>query len=207
MFYEPVKNNHGLSKNPFNSLVVPRPIGWISSIDTEGIVNLAPYSFFNAVCYRPPTVMFASGPGNGNDGMKDSLRNIEDTGEFVCNLATWETREQMNQTSASVSPKTDEMELSGLTSLSSNLVNVPRVAETPVNLECRYLKSIRVPSWEEKDRYFIVLGEVIGIHIRDEYLTEDGLVNIAKINPIGRMGYNDYTSVSGSTIFTMVRPD
>ena len=197
MFYEPVKNNHGLSKNPFNSLVVPRPIGWISSIDSEGIVNLAPYSFFNAVCYRPPTVMFASGPGSGPDGMKDSLRN----------LATWETREQMNQTSASVSSKTDEMELSGLTPLSSNLVNVPRVAETPVNLECRYLKSVRVPSWEEKDRYFIVLGEVIGIHIRDEYLTEDGLVNIEKINPIGRMGYNDYTNVSGNTIFTMVRPD
>ena len=82
MFYEPVKNNHGLSKNPFNSLVVPRPIGWISSIDTEGIVNLAPYSFFNAVCYKPPTVMFASGPGSGADGMKDSLRNIEDTGEM-----------------------------------------------------------------------------------------------------------------------------
>ena len=202
MFYEPVKNNHGLSKNPFNSLVVPRPIGWISSIDTEGVVNLAPYSFFNAVCYRPPTVMFASGPGSGPDGMKDSLRNVEATGEFVCNLATWETREQMNQTSASVSvsPKTDEMELSGLTPLSSNLVNVPRVAETPVNLECRYLKSVRVPSWEEKDRYFIVLGEVIGIHIHDEYITEDGLVNIEKINPIGRMGYNDYTNVSGNTI-------
>ena len=207
MFYEPVKNNHGLSKNPFNSLVVPRPIGWISSIDTEGIVNLAPYSFFNAVCYRPPTVMFASGSGSGSDGMKDSLRNIEATGEFVCNLATWETREQMNQTSASVSSKTDEMELSGLTPLSSNLVNVPRVAETPVNLECRYLKSVRVPSWEEKDRYFIVLGEVIRINFLVEYLTEDRLLNIAKINPIGRMGYNDYTSVSGNTIFTMVRPD
>ena len=105
MFYEPVKNNHGLSKNPFNSLVVPRPIGWISSIDTEGIVNLAPYSFFNAVCYRPPTVMFASGQGSGTDGMKDSLRNIEATGEFVCNLATWETREQMNRPLLQFHPK------------------------------------------------------------------------------------------------------
>ena len=144
--------------------------------------------------------MFSSGTGSGTDGIKDSLRNIEATGEFVCNLATWETRDQMNQTSASVSPKTDEMELSGLTPLSSNLVNVPRVAETPVNLECRYLKSVNVPSWEESDRYFIVLGEVIGIHIRDEYLTEDILVNFAKINPTGRMGYNDYSSVSGNTI-------
>ena len=151
--------------------------------------------------------MFSSGTGSGNDGIKDSLRNIEATGEFVCNLATWETRDQMNQTSASVSPKTDEMKLSGLTPLISNLVNVPRVAETPVNLECRYLKSVSVPSWEEKDRYFVVFGEVIGIHIRDDCLTEDGLVDIAKINPIGRMGYNDYTSVSGNTMFTMVRPD
>ncbi len=207
MFYEPAKNNHGLSKNPFNSLVVPRPIGWISSVDSEGVVNLAPYSFFNAVCYRPPTVMFSSGTGNGSDGTKDSLRNVEATGEFVCNLATWETRDQMNLTSASVSSKTDEMELAGLTPLSSKLVNVPRVAEAPVNLECRYLKSVRVPSWEEEDKYFIVIGEVIGIHIRDECLTEGGLVNIAKINPIGRMGYNDYTNVSGNTIFTMVRPD
>ncbi len=99
------------------------------------------------------------------------------------------------------------MEQSGLTLLSSNLVNVPRVAETPVYLECRYLKSVRVPSWEEKDKYFIVLGEVIGSHIRDEYLTEDGLVNIAKINPIRRMGYNDNTSVSDDTSFNVVRSD
>ena len=109
--------------------------------------------------------------------------------------------------SSIVSSKADETELSGLTPLSSKLVNVPRVAETPVKLECRYLKSVRVPSWEEKDRYFIVLGEVIGIHISDEYLTEEGLLNIAKINPIGRMGNNDYTNVSSDTIFTMVRPD
>ena len=141
MFYEPVKNNHGLSNNPFNSLVVPRPIGWISSIDTEGVVNLAPYSFFNAVCYRPPTVMFAAGPGSGKDGMKDSLRNVKSTGEFVCNLATWETREQLNQTSASVSSKTDEMELSGLTPLSSNLVNVPRVEET---VWCKVYNSLSI---------------------------------------------------------------
>ena len=207
MFYEPSKNNHGLSKNPFNSLIVPRPIGWISSIDNEVNINLAPYSIFNAVSYRPLTVMFSSSSSSGRDGMKDTLRNIEANGEFVCNLATRETRDQMNQTSASVSPKIDEMELSGLTPLISNLVNVPRVAETPVNLECRYLKSIRVPSWEERDRYFMVLGEVVGIHIREECLTETGLVDIAKINPIGRMGYNDYTSVSGNTIFTMVRPD
>ena len=206
MFYEPVKQDHGLSKNPFNSLIIPRPIGWISSIDNEGVVNLAPYSFFNAVCYRPPTVMFASGTGKGSDGMKDSRRNIEDTGEFVCNLATWETRNQMNQTSAAVTPETDEMELAGLTPVSSKLIKVPRVAEAPVHLECRHLNSIEIPSWEKDNRYFIVLGEVIGIHIRDELITKDGLVDVEKMIPIGRMGYNDYTRIDGNTLFTMIRP-
>ena len=206
MFYEPVKQDHGLSKNPFNSLIIPRPIGWISSIDNEGVVNLAPYSFFNAVCYRPPTVMFASGTGKGSDGMKDSRRNIEATGEFVCNLATWETRNQMNQTSASVTPDKDEMKLAGLTPVSSKLIKVPRVAEAPVHLECRHLNSIEIPSWEKDNRYFIVLGEVIGIHIRDELITKDGLVDIEKMIPIGRMGYNDYTRIDGNTLFTMIRP-
>ena len=206
MFYEPVKQDHGLSKNPFNSLIIPRPIGWISSIDNEGVVNLAPYSFFNAVCYRPPTVMFASGTGKGSDGMKDSRRNIEATGEFVCNLATWETRNQMNQTSATVTPDADEMKLAGLTPVSSKLIKVPRVAEAPVHLECRHLNSIEIPSWEKDNRYFIVLGEVIGIHIRDELITKDGLVDIEKMIPIGRMGYNDYTRIEGNTLFTMIRP-
>ena len=206
MFYEPVKQDHGLSKNPFNSLIIPRPIGWISSIDNEGVVNLAPYSFFNAVCYRPPTVMFASGTGKGSDGMKDSRRNIEATGEFVCNLATWETRNQMNQTSTAVTPDTDEMKLAGLTPVSSKLIKVPRVAEAPVHLECRHLNSIQIPSWEKDNRYFIVLGEVIGIHIRDELITKDGLVDIEKLIPIGRMGYNDYTRIDGNTLFTMIRP-
>ncbi len=206
MFYEPVKQDHGLSKNPFNSLIIPRPIGWISSIDNEGVVNLAPYSFFNAVCYRPPTVMFASGTGKGSDGMKDSRRNIEATGEFVCNLATWETRNQMNQTSAAVTSDTDEMKLTGLTPVSSKLIKVPRVAEAPVHLECRHLNSIEIPSWEKDNRYFIVLGEVIGIHIRDELITKDGLVDIEKMIPIGRMGYNDYTRIDGNTLFTMIRP-
>ena len=206
MFYQPVNQDHGLSKNPFNSLIIPRPIGWISSIDNEGVVNLAPYSFFNAVCYRPPTVMFASGTGKGSDGMKDTRRNIEATGEFVCNLATWETRNQMNQTSAAVTSDTDEMKLTGLTPVSSKLIKVPRVAEAPVHLECRHLNSIEIPSWEKDNRYFIVLGEVIGIHIRDELITKDGLVDIEKMIPIGRMGYNDYTRIEGNTLFTMIRP-
>ena len=206
MFYEPKKKDHGLSKNPFNSLVIPRPIGWISSVDSNGLVNLAPYSFFNAICYRPPTVMFACGAGRDSDVMKDSGRNIEATGEFVCNLVTWETRDQMNQTSATVTPDTDEMALAGLTPVSSKLVKVPRVAEAPVHLECRHLKSVEIPCWEKDNRYFILLGEVIGIHIRDELITKDGLVDIEKMIPIGRMGYNDYIRIDRKTLFTMIRP-
>jgi flavin reductase (DIM6/NTAB) family NADH-FMN oxidoreductase RutF len=206
MFYEPHKKNHGLARNPFNSLVIPRPIGWISSIDAEGVFNLAPYSFFNAVCYQPPTVMFSAGVGSASDGMKDSLRNIEASGEFVCNLATWETRHQMNKTSASVPPDTDEFALAGLTTIASQLIKVPRVAEAPVHLECRYLKSVDIPSWEEAGKFVMVLGEVIGVHIRDDLITADGLIDVANMRPIGRLGYYDYTCVDADAIFRMDRP-
>lgn len=211
MFYEPKKSNHGLPKNPFNSLVLPRPIGWITSLDAKGVINLAPYSFFNAVCYRPPTVMFAAGtgpsPGNGGDWSKDTRRNIEETGEFVCNMATWDTREQLNQTSASVSSDVDEMALAGLTPEPSQMVKAPRVAEAPVHLECRYIKSMEIPHWDEPDQYFVVFGEVVGVHVRDDMITADGLIDIAKMRPIGRLGYNDYTVVNPDNIFTMERPE
>jgi len=207
MFFEPIKKNHGLPKNPFNSLVVPRPIGWISSRDTKGIVNLAPYSFFNGVCYRPPTVMFASGSGSGEDGLKDTLRNVEATGEFVCNLATWENREQMNESSASVPKDVNEMELTGLTSRPGRLVDVPWVEEAPVNLECKHIKSVDLPNWGNNERYVVVFGEVIGIHIKDELITDEGLVDVGRMRPLGRLGYNDYTEVDSNSIFTMVRPD
>ena len=207
MFFEPIKKNHGLPKNPFNSLVVPRPIGWISSRDAEGIVNLAPYSFFNGVCYRPPTVMFASGAGSGEDGLKDTLRNVEATGEFVCNLATWENREQMNESSASVPKDVNEMELTGLTSKPGRLVDVPWVEEAPVHLECKHIKSVDLPHWGNNERYVVVFGEVIGIHIQDELITDEGLVDVGRMRPLGRLGYNDYTEVDSNSIFTMVRPD
>ena len=207
MFYEPIKKNHGLPKNPFNSLVIPRPIGWITSRDPEGVVNLAPYSFFNAVCYSPPTVMFAAGAGSGGDGLKDSLLNVETTGEFVCNLVTWDNREQMIQTSASVHKDVNELEMTGLSSQSGRLVDVPWVAEAPVHLECRHVKSVDLPSWGDKDRYVVVFGEVIGIHIQDDLITEEGLVDVGRMRPLGRLGYNDYTEVDSNTIFTMVRPD
>ncbi|PCJ25310.1 MAG: flavin reductase [SAR86 cluster bacterium] len=206
MFYEPHKKNHGLAKSPFNSLIIPRPIGWISSIDNQGVFNLAPYSFFNAVCYQPPTVMFSAGVGSGSDGMKDTLRNIEANGEFVCNLATWENREQMNKTSANVPADADEIELAGLTAIASKLISVPRIAEAPVHLECRYIKSVDIPTGEKAGKFVMVLGEVIGVHIRDELITADGLIDVAKMRPIGRLGYDDYTCVNGDSIFSMERP-
>ncbi|MDD9889967.1 MAG: flavin reductase family protein [Gammaproteobacteria bacterium] len=207
MFYEPRKKNHGLPKNPFNSLVIPRPIGWISSVDKNGVFNLAPYSFFNAVSYSPPTVMFASGVGSADDKTKDSARNVEATGEFVCNLATWDTREQMNQTSATLSPETDEIALTGLTPIASTLVAAPRIAEAPVHLECKYLKTVDMPGWNENDIYKVLFGEVVGIHVNDEFITDEGLIDVARMLPIGRLGYNDYTRVYGESTFTLDRPD
>ena len=206
MFYEPKNRDHGLPKNPFNSLVIPRPIGWISSVDSNGLVNLAPYSFFNAICYRPPTVMFASGAGETEDGNKDSLRNVEMTGEFVCNIVTWDTREQMNRTSETLDKDIDEMASVGLTPTPSRLVSPPRVAETPVHLECKHIRSVEFSNWSEKDRYVVVFGEVIGVHIDEQYITEDGVVDVDAMKPIGRLGYDDYTKVGGDSIFTMKRP-
>lgn len=207
MFYEPKKKNHGLPRNPFNSLIVPRPIGWVSTSDAQGVHNLAPYSFFNAVSYSPPTVMLSGGVGTASDGMKDSIRNIEASGEFVCNLATWETREQMNASSKPVPPEVDEIGLSGLTAIPSNLVGAPRIKEAPIHLECRYLKSIDIPGWTAADGSRVVFGEVIGIHIDDEFLTDEGLVDVAKLLVIGRLGYNDYARVDEQSLFTMDRPD
>lgn len=206
MFYEPKKKNHGLPKNPFNSLVIPRPIGWISSCDENGIHNLAPYSFFNAVSYSPPTIMFSGGVGSASDGLKDSVRNIEAMGEFVCNLATWNTREQMNKSSETLPSDIDEIELSGLTPIPSNIVDAPRIKEAPVHLECRYLKSVDIPGWAEADAYRVIFGEVVGIHINDDFITDEGLVDVAAMMVIGRLGYNDYTRVDRDSLFTMNRP-
>jgi flavin reductase (DIM6/NTAB) family NADH-FMN oxidoreductase RutF len=155
--------------------------------------------------------MFAGGagpsPDEGGDWSKDSRRNIEATGEFVCNLTTWDTREQMNQTAAHVAPDVDEMALAGLTQEPSQLVKPPRIAEAPVHLECRHVKSVEIPHWEEPDQYFVVFGEVIGVHIRDDLITADGLIDVGKLRPIARLGYNDYTVVNPDTIFTMIRPE
>ena len=197
MFYETNENKHGLAHDPFKALVAPRPIGWISSLDADGIVNLAPYSFFNAISDRPPFVMFSS------SGRKDSVRNIEATGELVCSLATYELKEQMNTTSAMVGPEVDEMKLAGLTPAPCNLVKPPRVAESPVAFECRYYKTMVLPGLNGAEGNLVVLGEVVGIHIDDDAIV-DGRVDTAKMRPIARLGYMDYSVVD--TVFSLDRP-
>lgn len=206
MFYQP-KDGHGLPKNPFNSLIVPRPIGWISTQDGAGNINLAPYSFFNAVSYKPPTIMFSSGHGQvEDDGMKDTLRNILETGEFVHNLVTWDNRDAMNASSATTGKDVDEMAAAGLTAEPSEVVKAPRIQESPVHLECKLLKTVDLPNTSDANIYTVVFGEVVGIHIADEMIDEHGRIDIAKLCPVGRMGYQDYTRVDGETLFTLNRP-
>ncbi|MDH3316158.1 MAG: flavin reductase family protein, partial [Gammaproteobacteria bacterium] len=199
MFYE-THNHHGLKRDPFKSLVVPRPIGWISSQDAEGRVNLAPYSFFNAVASNPPIVMFSANGGHSEGGLKDSAKNAEETGEFVCNLATWELREKMNASSANLPRDRNEFLLAGLTPAASRLVTPPRVAESPVHLECLWIKTVPLPSNNPDEPNTVVFGKVIGIHIDDDVIKE-GMIDMTKLKPIARLGYMDYTVVDN--IFSM----
>lgn len=199
MYYDAVENKHGLKHDPFKALVTPRPIGWISTIGVNGVVNLAPYSFFNAIGTDPHYVMFASG------GRKDSQRNAEETGEFVCLLATYELKDKMKATAARVGPTVDEMQLAGLTPVPSTLVRPPRVKESPVAFECRYYQTIDLPGKNgQSSNFSMVLGQVLGIHIDDSVIV-DGIVDISLMRPIARLGYEDYSVVDN--IFTMSRPD
>jgi len=202
MFYEPRKKNHGLKHDPFKSCVVPRPIGWITSLDKQGNVNLAPYSFFNALSTDPPFVMFSNN-GVLPRGAKDTILNIEATKEFVCNMATWDLREAMSETSAPTAFGVDEMALAGLAAEPSVLVKPPRVKAAPIHLECVHWKTIELPSSHPKVYNAMVIGEVIGVHIRDDVLS-DGIVDIARIKPVARLGYKDYAVVERP--FTMLRP-
>ena len=201
MFYK-IGGPHGLPHDPFKSCVVPRPIGWISTIGADGAVNLAPYSFFNAVATEPPMVMFSSN-GKQAHGTKDSVTNAEATGEFVCNMATWDLRDPMNQTSRPVPPEIDEFELAGLETQPSELVKPPRVKASPIHLECVYHQTLELPCDIEGGRNAICLGRVVGVHIRDEFLT-DGKVDIARIKPLARLGYQDYTVAE--KVLTLSRP-
>jgi len=207
MFYRTDQPNahleQGLAHNPFNAIVVPRPIGWISSMDRERRPNLAPYSFFNGVAYDPPQVMFSATGQHEFGGYKDSVRNIEATGEFVVNIATWELREPMNASSVSAPHGIDEFALAGLTAEPSTLIAVPRVKESPIHLECRHTQTVQLLTRNPDQPNSAAFGEVIGIHIADEIIV-DGKIDYARVLPIGRLGYMDYVTVRD--VFSMVRP-
>ena len=199
MFYEPDKRDRSvLRHDPFKAIVAPRPIGWITSVHADGRINLAPYSFFNGVNSRPPLVMFAS------EGRKDSVTNIEATGEFVCNLATWDLREAMNATSAPLPHGVNEMERAGLTAGPSRLVRAPRVAEAPCALECRLLRILTLDDLAGRPTdCHVVFGQVVGVHIDDHFI-KDGLLDTAAMQPIARCGYDEYAAVE--SVFSMARP-
>jgi flavin reductase (DIM6/NTAB) family NADH-FMN oxidoreductase RutF len=199
-FYEP-RSGHGLAHDPIGSIVAPRPIGWISTHDGAGHRNLAPYSFFNLFNYRPPIIGFASA------GCKDTLRNAEQTREFVCNLATRALAEHMNATSATVGAAVSEFELAGLTCAPSARVRAPRVAESPVNLECRVTQIVPlrdasgagVTTW-------LVMGEVVAVHIA-RHLLQDGVYVTTAARPIVRGGgRTDYFEIGSESLFRLIQP-
>ena len=199
-FYEP-RLGHRLPHDPFNAIVGPRPIGWISSRSALGAVNLAPYSFFNAFNYTPPIVGFSS------IGYKDTVRNIEETGEFVWNLVTRPLAEAMNQTCASVPPEVNEFALAGLTPADSRVVAAPRVAESPVSFESRCTQVVQLQSAAgEKVPAWLVLGEVVAVHIA-QTLLKDGVYDTAHAGHVLRAGgHGDYFSVGPEQLFRMRRP-
>lgn len=202
MHYDPRSEAHGLAFDPFKALVAPRPIGWIGTIGPDGVPNLAPYSFFNAVSDKPPFVLFSS------VGRKDSQANIEASGEFTCSFASWNLREQMNMSSAPVGPGVDEFDLARLPVAASRHIAPPRVAGSPAALECRLWKTIELPGDPRRPGQAgntVIIGEVVGIYIDDTYIRE-GRFDTAAARPIARMGYMDYAVVTPETTFEINRP-
>jgi flavin reductase (DIM6/NTAB) family NADH-FMN oxidoreductase RutF len=200
MYFEPGKTAHGLPFNPFKACIVPRPIGWISTTSLAGVDNLAPFSQFQMISYDPPMLMFSANQ-NALGHRKDTVVNVEARGEFVWNMATWALREAVNRSSEELGPEVDEFVYAGLAKLASRLVTPPRVAASPVQFECRHLKSVHFPGNTPAGTVDVLFGQVIAIHIDDQYLSPDGRLDITRIRPLARMGYHDYTSVE--QVFTM----
>jgi flavin reductase (DIM6/NTAB) family NADH-FMN oxidoreductase RutF len=196
VFYEPDKRDRDLlPHDPFKAFVAPRPIGWVSTMGPSGEVNLAPYSYFNAVSDVPPTVMFSS------NGPKDSATFAHSGGEFVWNMATWDLRTQMNETSATLPRGASEFEHAGLELAASRLVAPPRVAAAPVAFECKVTQVVELVGGTN----IVTFGQVVGVHLDERYV-EDGIVDLTRLKPIARCGYRgDYAVVD--SLFQMVRPD
>ncbi|KAE9386752.1 hypothetical protein BT96DRAFT_739672, partial [Gymnopus androsaceus JB14] len=204
MFYQPGVTDHNLPHDPFKACVVPRPIGWITTLNNDGSTNLAPFSQFNNLNFDPPLVMFSA--NETPEGRKDTVINVERQKEFTWSLATWELREQVNITSEGVPYGTDEYTMAKLTREEGNVIKTPMVAESPVKFECKYHSTIRIPGNGAMGNIDIVIGQVVGVHISDSVLT-NGKLDILKTKPIARCGYYQYAVISEpSQIFDMIMP-
>ncbi|MEM9636978.1 MAG: flavin reductase family protein [Pseudomonadota bacterium] len=200
MFYRPA-DGHGLPHNPFNAIVSPRPIGWISTRDVQGRNNLAPYSFFNAVAYVPPQVMFASTSSKPDQGdTKDSVANIRETGVFCVNIVEYGMRDTMNTSSAPLPKHHDEFDTAGLAPVECSEIGCARVGAAPASLECRMTQIVKLAG----ESNFVVFGEVVGVHIRDDTLV-NGRFDVTSFQPLCRLGYHDYSRVT--ELFELVRPN
>jgi flavin reductase (DIM6/NTAB) family NADH-FMN oxidoreductase RutF len=198
MFYRPA-DGHGLPHNPFNAIVSPRPIGWISTRGAMGD-NLAPYSFFNAVAYVPPQVMFASTSAKPDrDGTKDSIAQLRETGVFCVNVVEQAARDVMNASSGPHPAGVDEFEAAGAAKAECETIDCPRVADAPASLECRVTQVVQLPG----EANLVAFGEVTGVHMRDDCLVE-GMFDVTRFHPLARLGYRDYTVVRD--LFSLSRP-
>lgn len=206
MFYETKLNNHGLPYNPFKSCTVPRAIGWLSTKNQDGTDNIAPFSQFTNLTFDPPLILFSANQNVIGD-RKRTIKNIERTGEFAYNIVSKNLCEEMNRSSIFEIPKTfkDKFEYARLSKIQCNMINVTRVAESPVQYECKYIQTIRIPGSDTLNTIDIIIGEVVGIHIKDEFILPNGKVDICGIQPIARLGYYDFTVVNNS--FEMLAPD
>jgi len=200
MFYRP-EDGYDLPHNPFSALITPRPIGWISTRGSDGIANLAPYSFFNGIAYDPPQVMFASTSAKADQGdTKDSTANIRDTGVFCVNIVEYAARDAMNASSEALGKEVDEFEHAGIETADCTTIDCLRVAGAPAALECKLTQIVELPGVNN----LLVLGQVTGIHIRDNCL-KDGRFDVTSFQPLARLGYRDYLRVD--ELFELNRPD
>ena len=201
MFYEVTDKNDWLTH--FKSLIIPRPIGWISSKNNNGQINLAPYSFFNAIATIPPMVVIGPGGYSKSGNNKDTLLNIKNNPEFVCNFVSWDVKDIMNESSYSFDNNESEIEKLNIETENSTMVSIPRVKLSPAHFECTLFKIIDLPSDSKGNPNHLIIGNIIGINISDKIIKNDR-IDIGELKPISRMGYDEYALIN--TIFSMKRP-
>ena len=206
MYFDPAVSMRPapFARSPFKSLIIPRPIGWISTVSKDGVGNLAPYSFFNGVSDDPPMVQFCPNGSHAEGGAKDTLQNVHDTGEFVFNMVGHDMTDAMNVSSGPVPRSEDEMVLAGLAAAPCEKVKPQRVRDAAASFECVHVKTVDLPSGKNGSPNSLVIGQVVGIHVRDDVINEEGFVDVLKIKPLARLGYMDYTVVESQ--FTLNRP-